>query len=95
MTADQAQGRFDKRVRAVGATERMRLHGRMYHQALTLVWAQVDRAGDMTELDRARFLFRRLYPDLEGPPLESIMRRLESEWSAGTWAGVRRPDPSR
>ncbi len=45
----------------------------------------------MTELERARFLLRRLYPDLEGPRLESIMERLAAEWAAGTWTGFRRP----
>ncbi len=47
----------------------------------------------MTELERARFLLRRLYPDLEGPTLESIMARLEADWHAGTWTGFRRPPP--
>ena len=45
----------------------------------------------MTELERARFLLRRLYPDLEGPRLEAIMATLEAEWAAGTWTGFRRP----
>ena len=45
----------------------------------------------MTELERARFLLRRLYPDFEGLRLESIMARLEADWEAGTWTGFRRP----
>jgi hypothetical protein len=75
----------------VGAGERMRMHDQMYRQAFVLVWAAADRAGVMTELERARFLLRRLYPDLEGPRLESIMARLQVEWEAGTWTGFRRP----
>lgn len=93
MAVDQAQARFDERLRAAGPGGRMRLHDEMYRQAFELVWAQADRAGAMTELERARFLLRRLYPDLEGPRLDAIMDRLESEWAAGTWTGFRRPDP--
>ena len=39
----------------------------------------------------ARFLLRRLYPDLEGARLDAIMTRLEAEWHAGTWTGFVRP----
>jgi hypothetical protein len=60
----------------------------------TLAWAAADHAGPLTELERARFLLRRLYPDLEGQRLEAIMDRLEADWRAGTWAGFRRPDPA-
>lgn len=90
MAVDQAQARFDERLRAVGAQERMRVHVEMYRQAFDLVWAAADRAGPMTELERARFLLRRLYPDFEGLRLESIMARLASDWDAGTWTGFRR-----
>jgi hypothetical protein len=45
----------------------------------------------MTELARARFLLRRLYPELEGDRLDGVMRQLEAEWQAGTWTGFRRP----
>jgi hypothetical protein len=60
--------------------------------AFAQAWAAADRAGPMTELERARFLLRRLYPDLEGPRLDAIMARLESGWADGTWRGFRRPD---
>jgi hypothetical protein len=71
----------------------MRLQARMYRDAFRLVWAQVDRAGPMSELETARFVLRRLYPDLEGPRLESIMARLTDEYEAGTWTGFVRPGP--
>ncbi|MGK2851961.1 MAG: hypothetical protein ACSLFN_13745 [Candidatus Limnocylindrales bacterium] len=90
MAVDLAQAQLDERVRMAGPKGRMRLHGVMYRQAFDLVWAQADRAGEMTELELARFLLRRLYPDLEGPRLESIMTRLAAEWAAGTWTGFRR-----
>ena len=93
MAVDEAQARFDDRLRKAGPAARMRLHDAMYRQAFDLVWAQADRAGPMTELDRARFLLRRLYPDLEGSRLEAIMDTLATEWHAGSWTGFRRPDP--
>ena len=95
MAVDQAQARFDERLREVGADARMRLHTQMHRDAFRHVWAQADRAGDMTELERARFLLRRLYPDLEGERLEAIMIRLEAEWLAGTWTGFVRPEVAR
>lgn len=91
MAVDLAQRQMDERVRATPPAVRMRLHVEMYRLAFAQVWAQADRAGAMSELERARFLLRRLYPDLEGPRLESIMARLGSEWEAGTWIGFRRP----
>jgi hypothetical protein len=93
VAVDQAQARLDERLRAVGLNGRRAVHERLRAAALARVWAQVDRAGPMTELERARFLLRRLYPDLEGARLEAIMDRLEAEWRAGTWTGFRRHDP--
>lgn len=92
MVADQAQARFDERLRAVGPMHRMRAQADDYRQALRLVWAQADQAGPMSELELARFLLRRLYPDLEGPRLDAIMSRLDDEWRAGQWTGFRRPE---
>ncbi len=91
MAVDQAQRRFDERLRDAGPDGRMRINDRMYRDAFRLVWAQADRAGPMSELELARFLLRRLYPDLEGERLDSIMARLEAEWDAGTWTGLSRP----
>ncbi len=91
MAADPAQAAFDVRLREVGPGRRMRTHVDMYADAFRLVWSQADRAATMTELERAHFLLRRLYPDLEGPRLEAIMARLTAEWGAGTWTGVQRP----
>lgn len=91
MAVDLAQRQIDERVRATPPAERMRLHLEMYRLAFAQVWAAADRAGPMSELERARFLLRRLYPDLEGRRLESIMSRLGAEWEAGTWTGLRRP----
>jgi hypothetical protein len=90
---DLAQLQLDERVRATSPDDRARLHAELARQARLLVWAAADETGPMTELERARFLLRRLYPDLEGPRLEAIMDRLETDFREGTWGGFRRPDP--
>ena len=95
MAVDQAQARFDERLRQAGPQARLRLHAQMYRDAFRLVWDQADRAGPMTELERARFLLGRLYPDLEGERLDAIMARLEADWLAGTWTGFVRPELAR
>lgn len=91
MAVDQVQAAFDIRLREAGPDARMRLHAEMYRSAFLHVWAQVDRADPMTELETARFVLRRLYPDLDGAPLDAIMERLEAEFAAGTWRGAVRP----
>lgn len=93
MSIDSAQAALDQRLIEVGLDERRRVHARLRANGIARVWAQADRAGPMTEVERARFLLRRLYPDLEGPRLDGIIARLDREWRAGTWTGFRRPDP--
>jgi hypothetical protein len=95
VAVDQAQARFDERLREAGPEGRMRINDRMYRDAFRLVWAQADDAGPMTALELARFLLRRLHSDLEGERLEAIMTRLEAEWEAGTWTGFVRPAEAR
>ena len=92
MPIDSAQAVLERRLVEVGLDGRRDLSRRLRANGFARVWAQADRAGDMTEVERARFLMRRLYPDLEGPRLDAIMEGLEAEWLAGTWMGVRRPD---
>ena len=91
MAIDSAQVALDQRLVEVGVAGRRVANDRLRANGFARVWAQADRAGEMTELERARFLLRRLYPDLEGPRLDSIMERLAAEWAAGTWTGFRRP----
>jgi hypothetical protein len=92
---DSPQRLLDARLRSATLAERRALHLRLRDNGVARVWAQVDRAGPMTALETARFVLRRLYPDLEGPRLESIMRRLTDEFAAGTWAGFARPGRER
>ena len=91
MTADLIQRQLDERVRAASPSDRMGLHVAMYQLAFAHVWAAADRAGPMTPLDEARFVLRRLYPDLEGTRLEAIMAELAARFEDGSWTGFRRP----
>jgi hypothetical protein len=93
MPTDSAQVILDRRLDEVGPAGRRLAHIRLRDIGRARVWAQADRAGEMTEVERARFLLRRLYPDLEGPRLEAIMAELSAAFDAGTWQGFRRPDP--
>jgi hypothetical protein len=89
------QALLDRRLVEAGLEGRRAAHDRLRAKGFARVWAQADRAGEMTDLERARFLLRRLYPDLEGGRLEAIMTLLEAEWLAGTWTGFVRPDAAR
>lgn len=82
---------LDRRLVEAGLEGRRAAHDRLRAKGFARVWAQADRAGPMTELELASFLLRRLYPDLEGPRLDAIVTRLETEWLAGTWTGFVRP----
>jgi hypothetical protein len=89
------QALLDRRLVEAGLEGRRATHERLRAKGFARVWAQADRAGGMTELERARFLLGRLYPDLEGERLEGIMTRLEADWLAGTWTGFVRPEATR
>ena len=91
MAIDSAQRKLDQRLTDVGLVGRRGTHVRLRENGIARVWAQVDRAGPMSRLETARFVLRRLYPDLEGPRLESIMTSLADEDAAGTWTGFVRP----
>src|SRR3954447_8824136 len=95
VTVDHIQRQIDERVRAASPSDRMRLHVEMYRLAFTQVWAAADRAGAMTPLEEARFVLRRLYPDLEGPRLEAIMSDLAVRLGDGTRSGFPRPPRGR
>lgn len=91
MPVSSDQVLLDRRLIEAGLHGRRATHTRLRANGFARVWAQADRAGPMTELETARFVLRRLYPDLEGERLDGIMARLEGEWAAGTWTGFVRP----
>jgi hypothetical protein len=64
---------------------------RLRQQALELVNQAADAAGAMSELDRAIFVLRRLYPEFSDEQLAYIRADLARREAAGTWHGFTRP----
>jgi len=69
---DPGQLALDERVRAMSPAERAEFAYRLRRQALVLVNQAADAAGTMTELDRAIFVLRRLYPEFTEAQLAHI-----------------------
>lgn len=88
---DPGQRALDARVRAMSPAERAEVAYRMRLDALILVNRAADAAGPMSELDRATFILRRLYPEYGEPQLEDIRRELARRQEAGRWNGFVRP----
>ncbi|MEO7295686.1 MAG: hypothetical protein ABIZ57_06055 [Candidatus Limnocylindria bacterium] len=49
----------------------------------------------MSELDRAEFILRRLYPEFSDAQITSIRGDLAQREAAGTWFGFSKPSDSR
>ena len=82
----QVIGRMDARERG-DALQRLTRRGWL------LAWEQADHAGPMTHVERAAFLFRRVYPGLPEPQMRRILGDLTRRAEAGTWHGLQRPAP--
>lgn len=76
---------------ALTPTERAEHAARMREQAFRIVHQAADEAGPMSELDRAMFILRRLYPELSDAQLAYIRSDLARREAAGTWHGFVRP----
>lgn len=66
---------------------------RLSRRGRLLAWQQADAAGPMTELERAEFLLRRLYPTFPEAQLRQVLDQLATARSAGAWSGFERPEP--
>jgi hypothetical protein len=88
---DAGQIAQDGRVRAMTAADRAEHAHRLRQQALVLVNQAADAAGPMSELDRAMFILRRLYPELSEGQLRHIEQELATREAAGAWHGFVRP----
>jgi hypothetical protein len=88
---DPGQRALDERVRAMSPAERAEHAYRLRMQALVLVNDAADAAGPMSELDRAVFILRRLYPEYTEAQLAHIRDDLARREAAGTWNGFTRP----
>jgi hypothetical protein len=64
---------------------------RLRQRGLELVNRAADAAGAMSELDRAIFVLRRLYPEFSEAQLDYIRADLARCEAAGTWHGFTRP----
>lgn len=90
---DAGQLALDERVRRTTPTERAELAYEMRRQAFVLVNQAADEAGPMSELDRAVFILRRLYPEYSEEQLARIRGDLGRREAVGAWSGFTRPDP--
>jgi hypothetical protein len=88
---DPGQLALDERVRAMSPAERARVASRLRRKALLLVNQAADASGPMSEVDRAIFILRRLYPEFSEEQLTSIRADLARREAAGTWHGFTRP----
>jgi len=88
---DAGQRALDQRVSAMSPAERAEHAYRLRMGALVLVNQAADAAGPMTELDRAIFILRRLYPEFSEAQLAHMREVLARRETAGTWSGFVRP----
>jgi hypothetical protein len=92
---DAGQRALDERVRAMTPDQRAEWAYRMRRRAFVLVNQAADAAGPMTELDRAVFILRRLYPEFTEEQLAFMRADLARREAAGTWRGFERPERQR
>ena len=78
---------LDERVRRSSPAERAELAYQMRQQSFVLVNQAADAAGPMSELDRAVFILRRLYPEFGEDQLAFIRAELAKRQAVGTWSG--------
>jgi hypothetical protein len=90
---DAGQRALDERVKAMTPARRAEVAYQLRRQAFVLVNEAADEAGPMSELDRATFILRRLYPEFSEEQLASMRRELARREAAGGWDGFSRPVP--
>jgi hypothetical protein len=73
------------------AYERLKLSAELSERAFDIVWAALRefeaKAGRLDELERARFILSRLYPEMRGPRLDGVLDDLAARRAAGSWTG--------
>lgn len=72
---------------AMSSAERAEWSHRMRHEAFVLVNQAADRARLPSELDRAIFILRRLYPEYTEDQLTFIRGELARRQVEGRWNG--------
>jgi len=81
------------------ADERLRLAAELSGRAFDIAWAALREreaeVGRLDELDRARFILSRLYPEMRGPRLDGVLSDLAARQTAGSWSGFAPPESFR
>jgi hypothetical protein len=76
--------------------ERLALAAELRDRAFDIAWAALREreaaAGRLDDLERARFVLSRLYPELAGPRLDDIMASLAARRARGAWNGFTPPE---
>jgi hypothetical protein len=75
----------------LGPDGRARLALQLRERGFLLVWDQADRAGPMSDLERAMFVLERLYPEMPEAHRRSVRRQMDADLRSGLWRGFRRP----
>ena len=91
MQPDRGQAALDRRIAATSVEERVAWVAAKRDLGFRLVWQQVDAAGISDPLGQARFLLRRLYPELPEAWFEATVSKLEERHAQGRWHGLQRP----
>lgn len=92
MRIDPGRDIQDAAIAAMDAQARGRERLRLSTRGRLLAWAQADAAGPMSEIERAEFLLRCLYPEMPAISLAQIMWQLEEAQVRGEWHGFHRPE---
>ncbi|HET6379783.1 MAG TPA: hypothetical protein VFH63_01945 [candidate division Zixibacteria bacterium] len=74
---------------------RANIAAELRYRALVMVNDAADGAGPMSELDRAVFILRRLYPEFTESQVVEIRAELARREAAGRWSGFERPSRLR
>jgi hypothetical protein len=73
----------------------MKLQAELTERAFDIAWAGLREreavTGRMSDLERARCILARLYPEMIGARLEWVIADLEACQKAGTWNGFAPP----
>ncbi|MCU0505352.1 MAG: hypothetical protein MUE82_06195 [Chloroflexi bacterium] len=96
MWPDPGAAELEEARRAWTVDERLALAAELRDRAFDLAWAAVrereEREGRLTDLDRARFVLSRLYPEMIGPRLEEVMSILAAAQAIDAWRGFTPPE---
>jgi hypothetical protein len=78
------------------AAQQLALAAELRDRSFDIAWAALREreaaAGRFDDLERARFVLSRLYPELAGPRMDDIMGSLAMRQARGMWGGFTPPE---